>query len=210
MSNIQEFNWGFWNYMERLKLFVKNGMTDDSFVDEFSDIVLDSSRDGPIRKANFKQILEILFSADDVAPSISEEATSNVSVQLPMEPITDAEIQSPSVQGLNNTIVQTPDNPPPAENIQVAPSLPPVQLPTSPQLPAVSLEPDFPEFSNTDFSAEPPASIPTGDMPPPTPPSPSFINNVIEYSRGSKYPSSLGLPMPCIYTLIAYNLYQYI
>jgi hypothetical protein len=207
MSNIQDFNWGFWNYMERLKLFVNNGMTDDSFVDEFSDIVLDSSRDGPKRKANFKQILETLFSEEEVAPSPSEDSTSGVSVQLPMEPIADADIQSPgNTQGSDYTIAQTPDNPPPAENIQVTPSSPPVQLPTSPQLPSVSLEPDFPEFSNTGFSAEPPASKPTADVPPP--PSLPFINNVFEYSRGSNYPYSLGPVVGiCIYTFIAYILH---
>ena len=187
MNNIQEFNWGFWNYMERLKLFVDNGMTDYSFVDEFSNIVLDSTRDGPLRKANFKQILEILFSEEE-----AEDSTSDVSVQLPIEPLADADVQSPdSMQESDYTIVQTSENPPPAESIQFTPQFtPPVQLPTSPQLPAVSLEPDFPEFSSG-FSAEPPASKPNADVPPP--PSPPFLNKVFEYSRGSKtHASSLS------------------
>ena len=47
--------------MEKIKLFVDGGMKDDSFVDEFSEIVIDSSRDGAQRKANFKKVLEILF-----------------------------------------------------------------------------------------------------------------------------------------------------
>jgi len=58
---VQDYNWGYWNYMEKIKLFVDGGMKDDSFVDGFSEIVIDSSRDGALRKANFKKVLEILF-----------------------------------------------------------------------------------------------------------------------------------------------------
>lgn len=58
---VQGYNWGYWNYMEKLKLFADGGMKDDSFVDEFSEIVIDSRRDGPLRKAHFKRVLEILF-----------------------------------------------------------------------------------------------------------------------------------------------------
>ena len=36
-------------------------MKDDSFVDEFSEIVLDSSRDGALRKETFKHVLAVLY-----------------------------------------------------------------------------------------------------------------------------------------------------
>ncbi|KAL7527686.1 hypothetical protein ACHAXR_002079 [Thalassiosira sp. AJA248-18] len=58
---VQDYTWGYWNYFEKLQLFVDGGMKDDSFVDEFSEIVVDSSRDGALRKANFKKVLDILF-----------------------------------------------------------------------------------------------------------------------------------------------------
>lgn len=210
MSNVQDFSWGFWNYRERLKLFVDGGMTDDSFVDEFSDIILDSSRDGPLRKANFKQILEILFLEVDVSLSPSEGSTTYTSlqpspsgdstdVQLPMDTLTDADIQSDA------TIVQTIENPPPTENVQDTPqSTAPVQLPTSPLLPGVSLEPDFPDFSSTGDSVEPiatkPDTKPDVDVPPPT--SPPFLNKVFEYSSGYSIHTSSVVGV-CICTSIA-------
>mmetsp|Transcript_949 Transcript_949/g.2041 ORF Transcript_949/g.2041 Transcript_949/m.2041 type:complete len:1224 (-) Transcript_949:127-3798(-) len=58
---VQEYNWGYFDYMEELKIFVDSGMKDDSFVDQFSKIVVDSSRDADERKANFKRILEIFM-----------------------------------------------------------------------------------------------------------------------------------------------------
>jgi hypothetical protein len=190
MSNVQDFNWGFWNYREKLEHFDDDGMIDDSFVDEFSDIVIDSSRDGPLRKAKFKQILEILFLEVDVStspssfislqPSPSDDSTNdvNVAAQLPIETITDADIQS----GVTN--IQTIENTPPAENIEATPqSMAPVQLPTSPRLPGVSLEPDFPEFSSTGDSAELPRVESNVNLPPPT--SPPFLNKVFEYSSGA-------------------------
>eukprot|EP00571_Detonula_confervacea_P001264 CAMPEP_0172318412 /NCGR_PEP_ID=MMETSP1058-20130122/34795_1 /TAXON_ID=83371 /ORGANISM="Detonula confervacea, Strain CCMP 353" /LENGTH=1348 /DNA_ID=CAMNT_0013033243 /DNA_START=80 /DNA_END=4123 /DNA_ORIENTATION=+ len=61
IDSVQDYNWGYWNYMENVKLFVDGGMKDDSFVDEFSDIVIDSTSDGAMRKANFKKVLKILF-----------------------------------------------------------------------------------------------------------------------------------------------------
>ncbi|KAL7551849.1 hypothetical protein ACHAWF_015050 [Thalassiosira exigua] len=61
-ETVQTYNWGYWNYMEKLSSFVGGGMEDFSFVDEFSEIVLDSSRDGAARKAHFKTALEVLFS----------------------------------------------------------------------------------------------------------------------------------------------------
>ena len=211
MSNIQDFSWGFWDYRERLKLFVDDGMTDDSFVDEFSDIVLDSSRDGPLRKANFKQILEILFLEVEVPPSPSDGSTnyvslqpspsddsteSDASVQLPMDTLTEAGIQS------DVTIVQTLENPPPAESIQVTPqSIAPVQLPTSPLRPDVSLEPDFPGFSSTGDSVEPPATKPNVNVPSPT--SPPFLNKVFEYSSGYSIHTRSVVGF-CFCTVIAY------
>ncbi len=61
MDQVESFEWGSWNYLERLKLFVDGGMTDYSFVDEFSDMVVGSLYDTQLRKANFKRILQILF-----------------------------------------------------------------------------------------------------------------------------------------------------
>lgn len=59
---VQDYTWGYWNYREKLKLFVDGGMREnDPFVDEFSEIVLDSSRDGAERRANFNLVLDILF-----------------------------------------------------------------------------------------------------------------------------------------------------
>jgi len=215
MSNMQDFNWGFWNYRERLKLFVDDGMTDDSFVDEFSDIVLDSSRDGPLRKANFKLILEILFSEDQASPSPSGDSTNDVSLQpspsdvstndisvQAMETFTDADIQS------DVTMIQTTENQPPAESIQVTPqSMAPVQLPTSPRLPDVSFEPDFPDFFSTGDSAEPPATKPYVDVPPPA--SPPFLNKVFEYSSGSSLSPVVGICACALFHtyLLLYNVY---
>lgn len=213
MSNVQNFNWGFWNYRERLEQFVDDGMTDDSFVDGFSDIIIDSSRDGPLRKAKFKQILEIMFTEVDVStspsgyvslqPSPSDDSTNDVSGQLPMETITDTDIQS------DVTIVQTIENPPPVEGIQVTPqSMAPVQLPTSPRLPDVSLEPDFPGFSSTGDSAEPPATESKVNLPPPT--SPPFLNKVFEYSSGYNTHTSSLFPVVGIYlctSLLTYLMF---
>eukprot|EP00985_Skeletonema_marinoi_P000265 scaffold81_cov93-Skeletonema_marinoi.AAC.2 len=117
-----------------------------------------------------------------------------------METFTDADIQS------DVTMIQTTENQPSAESIQVTPqSMAPVQLPTSPRLPDVSFEPDFPNFSSTGDSAEPPATKPYVDVPPPA--SPPFLNKVFEYSSGS----SLSQPI-CSYALfhtylLLYNAY---
>jgi len=40
IDRIQVYSWGFWDYMERLKMFVDDGMKDFSFVDEFSEYVV--------------------------------------------------------------------------------------------------------------------------------------------------------------------------
>jgi len=61
MDHVQNFNWGYWNYKEKLKLFVEGGMSDDTFVDDFSEIVIESSRDSEERKSNLKKVLEVLF-----------------------------------------------------------------------------------------------------------------------------------------------------
>ena len=59
---VQTFEWGSWNYLNRLKLFVEGGMVDTTFVDDFSEIVLDSTRDAAARKAYFIKALEAIFS----------------------------------------------------------------------------------------------------------------------------------------------------
>ena len=73
MSQVQNYNWGYFNFMEGLKLFVKGGRKDFSFVDRFSDIVLDSKRDSAARKANFRKVLEILFMKIETASPTSME-----------------------------------------------------------------------------------------------------------------------------------------
>jgi hypothetical protein len=174
MSSVQGFNWGYWNYMDKLKLFVDGGMIDDSFVDEFSDIVLDSSRDGPLRKSSFKRILEIFFSGEQVVPSPS--GSTSVVPQLPsVGSIADADLPS---LGLEVDEVQTPNNPlsPPLESIAVAPQITP---PVSP--PTVLLEPDFTE-SDTATTMSPVTN--KIDVAPPSPP---FLNSVFEYSSGCSH-----------------------
>ena len=80
---VQNFNWGYWNYSERLKLFLDGGMVDDTFVDEFSEIVIDSSRDGEARKANFKKALEVLFQDVITAAPTSRPTRMPVSPPTP-------------------------------------------------------------------------------------------------------------------------------
>ena len=55
IERVQSFNWGYWDYKERLKLFVDGGYSDETFMDGFNELVLDSSHDAEERKANFKK-----------------------------------------------------------------------------------------------------------------------------------------------------------
>jgi len=69
IERVQSFNWGYWDYKERLKLFVDGGYSDETFMDGFNELVLDSSHDAEERKANFKVVLEILVKTASTAPT---------------------------------------------------------------------------------------------------------------------------------------------
>eukprot|EP00804_Cyclotella_cryptica_P017910 CCRYP_001289-RA/>CCRYP_001289-RA protein AED:0.06 eAED:0.06 QI:88/1/1/1/1/1/6/58/1097 len=71
IDRVQSYSWGYWGYTERLKMFVDGGMNDYSFIDEFSDIVLNSSDDAELRKTTFKSLLRILFSELHSNPPMS-------------------------------------------------------------------------------------------------------------------------------------------
>ena len=99
VEHVQNYNWGYYNYMTSLKLFVDGGMKDDIFVDDFSEIVINSHRDSELRKANFKRVLEILLvEAPTASPTISptgvptnspsREPTSHPTSQPSMAPVT--------------------------------------------------------------------------------------------------------------------------
>ena len=55
---------GLYSFILFLLNISDGGMTDDSFVDKFSNIVINSQLDGPLRKANFKKILRQVFFTD--------------------------------------------------------------------------------------------------------------------------------------------------
>jgi len=92
IDHVQKFSWGFWDYMDRLKRFVDDGLTDDSFVDEFSDIVLESRHDAPLRKANFNRILFEVFSLK----SKNEPTPSEPAAQKNTNPPTRLKLEGPS------------------------------------------------------------------------------------------------------------------
>ena len=201
MSNIQDFNWGFWNYKRKLKMFVDGGMIDDSFVDEFSEIVLDSSRDGPMRKTNFREILQILFMEIEVSPSPSITPSLDISERpsLYSDSTSDDLVQpSPSQESVGDSSFQLPDGTVPgvdiqsSENIQVSNVMivqamdnPPQTLPASSLLPDDALlDPDFQEPTNTEVSTESSESQTNAqELPPPSPP--PFLNSVFEYSSAA-------------------------
>mmetsp|Transcript_29382 Transcript_29382/g.69883 ORF Transcript_29382/g.69883 Transcript_29382/m.69883 type:complete len:1241 (+) Transcript_29382:412-4134(+) len=71
IERVQSFNWGYWNYKERLKLFVDGGFHDETFMDGLNELVLDSIHDAEERNANLKIVLDVLFNE---APTTSTTA----------------------------------------------------------------------------------------------------------------------------------------
>lgn len=72
IERVQSFNWGYWNYKERLKLFVDGGFRDETFMDGFNELVLDSIHDAEERKSNLKIVLEVLFSKDSTTSTTAK------------------------------------------------------------------------------------------------------------------------------------------
>lgn len=64
-----------WDYIERLHMFVDDGMRDFSFVDQISDMVVNSPDDAHLRKAIFRALLHILFDATNPPnPNVGSQA----------------------------------------------------------------------------------------------------------------------------------------
>ena len=94
MDHVQNFNWGYWNYKEKLKLFVEGGMSDDTFVDDFSEIVIESTRDAEERKSNFKKVLEVLFKE-----VLTDEPTQRPTNQPSTKPTIKPSVKSWNIDG---------------------------------------------------------------------------------------------------------------
>ena len=82
-DHVQPYKWGFWEYRAQVKLFVDGGMKDDSFVDEFSEIVLESSQDAVLRKEYFRKTLGILLVEDPTASPTQSPSKSPVIESAP-------------------------------------------------------------------------------------------------------------------------------
>jgi hypothetical protein len=141
MDRIQSYSWGcatrlfygnsnfhlltttfslyrYWDYIERLKTFVDNGMVDFSFIDDFSTMVVKSPDDADLRKATFKELLLILFS--ELKPNQGSQETT-----IPLLPA-DFETNNPSKSPAYTSVLQEIDTSSPTENaISPAPIAPP-------------------------------------------------------------------------------------
>ena len=90
-------------------------MKDDSFVDEFSEIVLDSSRDGALRKETFKHVLALLY---------IDPPTASPTVRPTMPP-SEVPTDNPTPSPTNSTV----EKPAPSfgfENVKPTPAAQPV------------------------------------------------------------------------------------
>lgn len=142
--------------MEELKLFVDGGMADvDSFIDQCSEIVLDSSHDGDVRKENFKRVLEIFFS-EAPTRSPTQKPTGRPSTLRPTyAPVSsetlDGPPRPPGEEKEGNPLLATPSAVPINSSNQQ-----PVPIPNRPV--AINLSPPKPNLSSntiTDVSIAP-------------------------------------------------------
>jgi hypothetical protein len=85
---VQEYDSENYNYLDELRLFVDGGFRDFLFVDEFSEIIVDSSRDGSLRKSNFMKILEVFFMGVTESPTSSSPSTISPTISPSTEPST--------------------------------------------------------------------------------------------------------------------------
>ena len=74
---VQQFNTTNFTYTEELRLFVDGGMSDFSFVDKFSEFVMNSSHDATARRANFENILGVLLLDITESPSTSHSPSTH-------------------------------------------------------------------------------------------------------------------------------------
>lgn len=74
---VQQFNTTNFTYTEELHLFVDGGMSDFSFVDKFSEFVMNSSHDANARRANFEIILGVLLLDITESPSTSHSPSTH-------------------------------------------------------------------------------------------------------------------------------------
>jgi hypothetical protein len=110
IDRIQVYSWGFWDYMERLKMFVDDGMKDFSFVDEFSEYVVKSPSDRDLRKSVFKALVQILFS--ELTPNTPSSTAGVSAATIPpnddeaSQPISKRPVSSPSESSLSKPDTQ--------------------------------------------------------------------------------------------------------
>jgi hypothetical protein len=110
----------YWDYIERLKLFVDSGFVDFTFVDEFSTMVVKSLEDADLRRSTFKALLHILFSELNPIPP-SSAGFDEVTI-----PPYDFEAYNPSsspVYSQGNTFDLKNTQPPTEEAVSPAPVL---------------------------------------------------------------------------------------
>jgi hypothetical protein len=99
---VQKYDSGDYNYRDEIRQFVDGGSSNFSFVDEFSEIVVDSSRDGSMRKTNFVKILEVLFMVITESPTTLSPSTISPTISPTSKP-TSAKPTSADTQSLGPT-----------------------------------------------------------------------------------------------------------
>jgi hypothetical protein len=126
-------SYSYWDYIERLKTFVDNGMVDFSFIDDFSTMVVKSPDDADLRKATFKELIHILFS--ELKPN-----TGSQEITIPPLPV-DFETGNPSKSPAFTPAFQKVDTSSPTENaISPAPIASPEAADTNnPNIPDLAL-----------------------------------------------------------------------
>lgn len=102
INYVQKYDSGDYNYRDEIRKFVDGGSSNFSFVDEFSEIVVNSSRDGSTRKTNFVKILEVLFMVITESPTTLSPSTISPTISPTSKP-TSAKPTSADTQSLGPT-----------------------------------------------------------------------------------------------------------
>jgi hypothetical protein len=122
---VQEYDSGDYNYLDQLRLFVDGGLRNFLFVDEFSETVVNSSRDGSARKSNFMKILEVLLMEVTERPTSSSPSTISPTIS----PLTEASTLTGKPTNENEESIGSTPGTVPSEQVPVNDESEPGPLP---------------------------------------------------------------------------------